>query len=509
MHRYIIQKKVVANGEPVFRVKLGVDCIALTDHVSGKWFLAAPSTSLDRQTGKKCFGPASIPKFFIKSATPALVASDADGHTLARKLTIQIMRSRATAIQPALNKSQNDSFLELLGAMTDNPLTHNLQEVAHRLAGGFIFEWIMGCCPVSLTALSVYPRNSVLALRPSSWLSTKLGEVLLSVNLSEEIKCCVEQGLAVVNVSPLFHEYKKMANDMNYPTEDLLIFKEARRDLQIPTSNGFYSAKKGEILLGYIPLIHRDESLFKNSHAFNARRFLDNPELKKQVFAFGFVDGLTETSTAPFGCTAASIGMRLFKVVVGTFIQRIDWEFQVEPRLDLSGKRNLSSLITTKTQKTGALQRRVREVANHRLYFWHSDGSGKDTSGFHWQQVAKADHVAIRSSEFCLITNMAHRRMTAASAIQVDPTYQINIKIVKPTLFQLHYEDIISQGYLLKKYPGGAWVRLRGGPSLTGKNTKYQERGLQKDARKRRELSSLNAGLLEWMTSQVEDGDAQ
>ncbi|CEO97746.1 Cytochrome P450 [Plasmodiophora brassicae] len=115
-----------------------------------------------------------------------------------------------------------------------------------------------------------------------------------------------------------------------------VIFKKAMKDLQVPTSDGnLYKVRKDELICAALPLCQRDGTVYDAPNRFNARRFLDNPSLKWQVFNFGFVEAEHNpkpVQTARFGCAlySAGVGLALFKVLIGTWIQRIDWECDQE-----------------------------------------------------------------------------------------------------------------------------------------------------------------------------------
>ncbi|CAM9368477.1 unnamed protein product [Ectocarpus sp. 12 AP-2014] len=109
--------------------------------------------------------------------------------------------------------------------------------------------------------------------------------------------------------------------------------KEAKMDLVVPTSSGKkYKVKKGELLMMEQALGQMDPSVFgPDAREFNPERFVDNPELKKKVFAYGYVDH--DKVDGQWGCAAHAVGMLdgILKIIYGRWVQEAEWELTSVP----------------------------------------------------------------------------------------------------------------------------------------------------------------------------------
>ncbi|CAN0127699.1 unnamed protein product [Pylaiella littoralis] len=105
--------------------------------------------------------------------------------------------------------------------------------------------------------------------------------------------------------------------------------KIAQTDLIVPTSCGKkYQVNKGDALCCEQALAQMDPSVFgSDAREVNPKRFLDNHDLKKKVFAYGYVDH-DDVEGKQFGCVAHSIGMLdgIIKVLMGRWVQEAEWE---------------------------------------------------------------------------------------------------------------------------------------------------------------------------------------
>ncbi|CAM9867534.1 unnamed protein product, partial [Laminaria digitata] len=90
-------------------------------------------------------------------------------------------------------------------------------------------------------------------------------------------------------------------------------FKLAKMDLVIPTSNGDrYQVRKGDMLCCHHPLVQIDELKFgPDAREFKPKRFVGNPDLKKDVFAYAFTEHAVAgpVDGKPWGCAAHAVGV--------------------------------------------------------------------------------------------------------------------------------------------------------------------------------------------------------
>ncbi|CAM9251030.1 unnamed protein product [Ectocarpus fasciculatus] len=109
--------------------------------------------------------------------------------------------------------------------------------------------------------------------------------------------------------------------------------KEAKMDVVLPTSSGRkYKVKKGDMLMCEQALGQMDPSVFgPDAREFDPERFVGNPELKKKVFAYAYVDH--DKVDGQWGCAAHAVGLLdgILKVVYGRWVQEADWELTSVP----------------------------------------------------------------------------------------------------------------------------------------------------------------------------------
>ncbi|CAM9321604.1 unnamed protein product, partial [Scytosiphon promiscuus] len=104
--------------------------------------------------------------------------------------------------------------------------------------------------------------------------------------------------------------------------------KEAKMDLVVPTSSGKkYQVRKGDMLCCEQALGHMDPAVFgPDARQFNPKRFVGSPDLKKKVFAYGYVDH--DKVDGQWGCAAHAVGMLdgILKIIFGRWVQEAEWE---------------------------------------------------------------------------------------------------------------------------------------------------------------------------------------
>eukprot|EP00752_Nemacystus_decipiens_P012023 g10658.t1 len=114
--------------------------------------------------------------------------------------------------------------------------------------------------------------------------------------------------------------------------------KRAKKDLVVPTTSGTkYKIKKGEYISCEQVLCQMDPAVFgSDAREFNPRRFVDNPELKKKVFLYGYIDH-ADTEDKQWGCVAHAIGMLdgILKIIYGKWVQEAEWELTKPPVIDV------------------------------------------------------------------------------------------------------------------------------------------------------------------------------
>ncbi|CAM9321677.1 unnamed protein product [Scytosiphon promiscuus] len=112
--------------------------------------------------------------------------------------------------------------------------------------------------------------------------------------------------------------------------------KEAKMDLVVPTSSGKkYQVRKGDMLCCEQALGHMDPAVFgPDARQFNPKRFVGNPDLKKKVFAYGYVDH--DKVDGQWGCAAHAIGMLdgILKIIFGRWVQEAEWELTTPAIVD-------------------------------------------------------------------------------------------------------------------------------------------------------------------------------
>ncbi|CAM9689272.1 unnamed protein product [Ascophyllum nodosum] len=115
-------------------------------------------------------------------------------------------------------------------------------------------------------------------------------------------------------------------------------FKEAKKDLVIPTNSGKkYQIKKGEMLHCYHPLVQIDPAAFgPDAKEFKPKRFVGNPDLKNKVFAYAFPkpSDPSPKDGMPWGCAVHTLGVldAILKVFYARWVQEADWEM-TEPAI--------------------------------------------------------------------------------------------------------------------------------------------------------------------------------
>eukprot|EP00903_Cladosiphon_okamuranus_P007709 g7471.t1 len=114
--------------------------------------------------------------------------------------------------------------------------------------------------------------------------------------------------------------------------------KEAKMDLVVPTSSGTkYQVRKGDMLSCETVLCTMDPAVFgPDAREFNPRRFVDHPELKNKVFAYGYIDH-GDTKDKKWGCVAHAIGMLdgILKIIYGRWVQEAEWELNKPPVINV------------------------------------------------------------------------------------------------------------------------------------------------------------------------------
>ncbi|CAM9605170.1 unnamed protein product, partial [Hapterophycus canaliculatus] len=125
---------------------------------------------------------------------------------------------------------------------------------------------------------------------------------------------------------PLLDSFHWEVNRM-FPAPAFTV-KAAKMDLVVPTSSGKkYQVRKGDMLCCEQALGHMDPAVFgPDAREFNPKRFLGNPDLKKKVFAYGYVDH--DKVHGQWGCAAHAIGMLdgILKIIFGRWVQEAEWE---------------------------------------------------------------------------------------------------------------------------------------------------------------------------------------
>ncbi|CAN0371091.1 unnamed protein product [Ascophyllum nodosum] len=116
--------------------------------------------------------------------------------------------------------------------------------------------------------------------------------------------------------------------------------KEAKTDLLVPTNSGNkYQVKKGDKLICHQDLVQIDPAKFgPDAREFKPKRFLENPELKKDVFKFAYQDSSqpVQKEGMPWGCVAHAAGVLdgILKFFYGRWVQEMDWEMNAPPIID-------------------------------------------------------------------------------------------------------------------------------------------------------------------------------
>ncbi|CAN0173723.1 unnamed protein product [Ascophyllum nodosum] len=116
--------------------------------------------------------------------------------------------------------------------------------------------------------------------------------------------------------------------------------KEAKVDLLVPTNSGNkYQVREGDILICHQDLVQIDHTKFgPDAREFKPKRFVENPELKKNVFKYGYQDSSRpETKEGmPWGCVAHAAGVLdgILKFFYGRWVQEMDWEMAETPIID-------------------------------------------------------------------------------------------------------------------------------------------------------------------------------
>ncbi|CAM9542239.1 unnamed protein product [Ascophyllum nodosum] len=116
--------------------------------------------------------------------------------------------------------------------------------------------------------------------------------------------------------------------------------KEAKMDLLVPTNSGNnYQVKKGDKVICHQDLVQIDPAKFgPDAREFKPKRFLENPELKKDVFKFGYHDSSrpVKKNGMPWGCVAHAAGILdgILKFYYGRWVQEMDWEMNDPPIID-------------------------------------------------------------------------------------------------------------------------------------------------------------------------------
>ncbi|CAM9659338.1 unnamed protein product [Chrysoparadoxa australica] len=211
-----------AGGAPVFWVHPGVECIVLMDHVSTKFFLAAPSSVFDRQDGLK-FGPLYMKQQFMGVQAPALTCNDDEEHMKIREFTKELLRSRAKAVQPMMEKSMDEAYSNLFAKLGDNPSALSLTEAACTIVAEFYFQWINEMPAMEPKDVIAYGLGSAAAFESDTLLSNILVKSLIAVKdtLDPSAQVAIDKGLKVVRASPLYDGYVELAKKMDMPLQDL------------------------------------------------------------------------------------------------------------------------------------------------------------------------------------------------------------------------------------------------------------------------------------------------
>eukprot|EP00904_Undaria_pinnatifida_P000524 jgi/Undpi1/10472/HiC_scaffold_29.g12922.m1 len=407
-------------GAPIYKAHPGLACITITDHASGKWFFEQPDTVLDRQDGPY-FGPLKCTKEYLDDSLPALVTNIPESHADVRAYTINVLKERLSATQPALaHASDNfykdlranglgdyttvyDIFLKqsyafmlewvfgtgeeggqplppfedfinvnpsdigvLLKLTVDTPVANAAAAVAQALAGGITSAQKASVDVLldSIRASKMWPtyvemlaQNNVPIKSPersfmfntgfqsSSAIAKNMeyavGSLTAFPDFAEELRqevdgqasFCLELTIASVgdlSKFPLLDSFHWEILRM-FPAPPFF-FKTAKMDLVVPTSSGArYQIRKGDMLCCHHPLVQIDEIKFgSDAKEFNPKRFVGNPDLKKDVFAYAFPDpaNAQPADGMPWGCAAHTVGVLdgILKVFYGRMLQEITWE---------------------------------------------------------------------------------------------------------------------------------------------------------------------------------------
>jgi len=102
------------------------------------------------------------------------------------------------------------------------------------------------------------------------------------------------------------------------------LFGRATIDQDIRSSSGTFLLRKGELLMGVIPFVHRDPRVFHNPEEFDPSRFVDGTLAKMLVWPRGSHTGdvTSQNKTCPGRDLALSIGRRFIEKLARDY----DWE---------------------------------------------------------------------------------------------------------------------------------------------------------------------------------------
>eukprot|EP00732_Lithocolla_globosa_P000857 Lithocolla_globosa_v1_NODE_336_length_4409_cov_89.919844.p1 type:complete len:1363 gc:universal NODE_336_length_4409_cov_89.919844:300-4388(+) len=384
-HYYLNERQRVA-GQSVFRIHLGMSGVMVRDHQAGKYYIQAPLDVLEREaTVRKRFHFTKVSDY-ISGPDPrcpiTLYASGRD-HEVSRGFIEAVLAYRRPFMWDGCQEALSELFSEWEGRSSLD-WRECVQQAGNRCCWKYLFDLTptnemldrfhkgLAYVETDSSVLNWYSRkqfeDDYQTREDTKYVKTsRFYPFYLELAKEFGIKpshvpivlAFVATGnpLAIFSVYPLItflhlrydwygkdlmKELQKSPHTSNFIMNNQLLDgffweslrlwpvpqylnKIAKRDFPLPSSEGYFKIQKGDVLLCDLQSCFRDPKVFENADKFDPTRFLRKPELKEEIWPFGWLPNQAN----PYGCAARSSqdSDMLWKVVVSRLVATLTFEY--------------------------------------------------------------------------------------------------------------------------------------------------------------------------------------
>jgi cytochrome P450 len=130
--------------------------------------------------------------------------------------------------------------------------------------------------------------------------------------------------LATLNAMPLLDKTLRETLRLHPPVT--FIFGRATQDMTLESASGVFSLSEGELMMGVIPIAHKDESIFPDPERFDPNRF-DNPIASEHlIWPRGLHDA--QVSSHDRTCPGKDVAIIIAKLFCITLLPTAQWELR-------------------------------------------------------------------------------------------------------------------------------------------------------------------------------------